>query len=260
MFTRLKYFFSNKKYLETEIKTDTDTINVNKKKIAIIIGLNYENTPNHLFGCINDTLIIKTLLTKNYNYNPKNIILCNDNGTTQIIPSKNNILKIFNTITNNITKFKTIFLYFSGHGGKNYLALINNELLFHYELKEYFIDKINTNINLIAVIDTCHSQDCFQLNYNFFNYNYYKYAFTKKNIKIIYSCLKNQQASEYYDYKTKTHYGLFTFYFQYILNECPDISWNLLIYYINSFMDKYKDSQYANLYFNKKKYHETVWF
>ena len=139
------------------------------------------------------------------------------------------------------------------------MLLNNNEKLYYEELKTFLIDKIQNNIKIIAIIDACSSEDCFKLKYNYFDYNFYKYRFKNCDIKIIYSCLKNQFAIEYYDPTTELNFGLFTFYLYNVLRIDPNISWNNLVYFINYYiLKKNKIKQVSNLYFNKSNTHEIV--
>ena len=47
-------------------------------KYALLIGLNYSSTSNKLYGCINDCLLIQSMLVNNYGYEPSNIVFMRD--------------------------------------------------------------------------------------------------------------------------------------------------------------------------------------
>ena len=42
---------------------------VKNRKFALLVGINYKNTVNELYGCINDTNNIRDLLNQKYGYN-----------------------------------------------------------------------------------------------------------------------------------------------------------------------------------------------
>jgi len=66
------------------------------KKIALLISTNYLNTPYELRGCNNDINLIYNLLINIFNYSKEDIILLTDYTTN--IPTKQNLMKIFNKI------------------------------------------------------------------------------------------------------------------------------------------------------------------
>ena len=57
-------------------------------KYAALIGLNYRNTPNEIYGCINDTTNIKNMLETKYGFN--NFVFLTDDTNNK--PTKENII------------------------------------------------------------------------------------------------------------------------------------------------------------------------
>ena len=92
-------------------------------KIAILsIGINYINTPNELYGCINDTTNFISYLKTNFNQYIKYCVQMRDDlpKTNSYYPTRQNIQNqianfINYTITNNCTH---IFFQYSDHGAQ----------------------------------------------------------------------------------------------------------------------------------------------
>jgi hypothetical protein len=156
----------------------------NRKKIALLIGINYEDDAQlRLRGCINDTEIIKNILITRFNYKPTDIIILTDN--TNVKPTKNNIRSTLNNIINrirneNITEF---FISFSGHGTNQYdrnsdendnydealvpLDCKKNGIILDDELHEKYLRRLPKNVNVFALMDCCHSGTILDLQYKY---------------------------------------------------------------------------------------------
>jgi hypothetical protein len=81
-------------------------------KKALLIGINYEKTDFELHGCINDVKNISEILKDSYDIH----ILTDE---TEIIPTKQNIIKEIEWLTSNLKKGDTLFFYYSGHGSNS---------------------------------------------------------------------------------------------------------------------------------------------
>src|SRR5688572_797749 len=94
----------------------TAVFNPTNKKFALLIGINYFNTPSQLYGCINDAKNIKAFL-KTQNYLEEHILMLIDDGTT-LMPTKQNIINALNTLINkaNNEQFNEFTISCSGHG------------------------------------------------------------------------------------------------------------------------------------------------
>jgi len=89
------------------------------KKIGLLIGCNYINTPNQLHGCQNDIIQFKKILVTKYKYIEKDIKVLMDKDTF-IHPTKANIISNLEEIVriSNTSVIDEIFIYYSGHGSK----------------------------------------------------------------------------------------------------------------------------------------------
>ena len=174
------------------IKRVTDEYNIKKKRLielisasnknkkALLIGINYINTPNELYGCINDTNNIKNLLQNNFNYSIFNILTDNTN-------KKPNKLNIINELTNllvNANNGDNIFFLYSGHGTCT-VDLNNDEddsqdemivplgstdirtCILDDEINKIIQKNLKVGVNLFMMFDSCFSGTVVDLKYNY---------------------------------------------------------------------------------------------
>jgi hypothetical protein len=216
--------------------------NIQNKK-ALLIGINYINTPYALNGCIDDTNKMKDFLSK-YGFNDFNIIT----DLTQCKPTKDNILNELKNLLINSNSNDLLFFYFSGHG--SYTYDVNNdevdkkdEMIISSDLKELIDDEIKNNlikylkkdVTLIGLFDSCHSGTILDLKYNYLDSNNYNnYSENNKvttecegNVIMISGCMDNQTSMEaIIDNKPQ---GVLTKYFIQSLTNNSNCSWRELL-------------------------------
>src|SRR5437016_6310466 len=93
-------------------------INSTNKKYAVLIGINYNDTPSSkLNGCINDVHNLKNILISKCGYGPENMTILVDDGTS-IVPTKRNMIDAFTLLVTKATreKFTELWISYSGHG------------------------------------------------------------------------------------------------------------------------------------------------
>ena len=175
----------NNKYnlLKVQLKNDISYINnlvmpeiKNKKNnSALLIGINYTGTDNELYGCINDTSSINSLISS---YNYQKICILTDNAQKK--PNRANILTEFKNLLSNSQSGDVLLLFYSGHG--SYISDKNNnektgtdQVIIPCDLNEIVDDElksiIQTNlkkdVTLIALFDCCHSGSILDLKYQY---------------------------------------------------------------------------------------------
>ncbi len=154
-------------------------------KFALLIGLNYSNTNNKLYGCINDCLLVQSMLVNNYGYETNNIVFMRDDiylSNSSLFPNRSNIINNINQLISksNNPNCESIYLHYSGHGSQikdtngdekdgmdefivpidyftNGSRIIDDEL---YNL----IMHVNDNVPLFVVVDCCCSGTILDLN------------------------------------------------------------------------------------------------
>ena len=88
-------------------------------KKALTIGINYLNTPNTLYGCINDIENISDVLISQYGYLKENIVqLRDDTSSPNFKPTRSIILSNLKKLVNESGKLSEIWIHYSGHGSQ----------------------------------------------------------------------------------------------------------------------------------------------
>lgn len=165
-----------KKKLYIDIQNANLLPNVIKRmtKKALLIGLNYVNTNNELYGCINDIYNIKKLLQDLFIY--EDIETLTDN-TTKL--TKQTIIEKFTNLLKNSTINDNLFFAFSGHGtyerdlnndeidGRDEAIVTNNGVvILDDELNQIIKTYLKPGVKLFALFDCCFSGTILDLKYN----------------------------------------------------------------------------------------------
>lgn len=155
-------------------------ITLNKKKFAVLVGINYTGTSSQLQGCINDVNHIKDFLINKCDYPPQNIyILCD---TIQNKPTKKNILAAFDLLIKKSQEgYRELWFSYSGHG--SYVSDTNGDendkrdevlcpldystsgFITDDDIYSNFLTKLPVEVTLFGLIDSCHSGSIFDLQY-----------------------------------------------------------------------------------------------
>lgn len=88
-------------------------------KKALLVGINYYNTPYRLYGCINDAVNLKELFVSRLGYLSSNITILRDDEPSPIVqPTRNNIINELIKIVADSAKCSEICICYSGHGSQ----------------------------------------------------------------------------------------------------------------------------------------------
>ncbi|ORY96418.1 caspase domain-domain-containing protein [Syncephalastrum racemosum] len=99
-------------------KVDYKLSDCRGRKRALLIGINYFNTPNELNGCINDVHNIKNFIMELYGFKEEDmVILTDDQSEPQFIPTRANIISAMQWLVNDAQENDSFFFHYSGHGG-----------------------------------------------------------------------------------------------------------------------------------------------
>jgi hypothetical protein len=195
----------------------------NINKIAILISSDYINYKKKKLYSSENNIVNMTDLLKNY-LNYTNIFFIKNYSKEEIIIFFKWFIKKY-IDTNNI-----IFFYFTGHGCKNGLLTEDYKILYNYEIKKYFINKLSKNSRLFCLIDACESENVFNLSYNYYNYRWsrhYNYVQPYAKVIMLSACKKNQNTND--NIINGKYHSFITYIFIDIIKENINISWKELI-------------------------------
>lgn len=86
---------------------------------ALLIGINYFNTPNELKGCINDVRNLAPFLNQRYGFPYDDmVILTDDQRDPAAQPTRDNIIRAMHWLVSGAQPNDSLFFHFSGHGGQ----------------------------------------------------------------------------------------------------------------------------------------------
>ena len=186
--------FIQKKYnsdiisLKRKLALDIKRINISNilpqrsipDKFAVLVGINYKNTPNELYGCINDTKNIQSILQNKYGFN--NFVFLTDETNKK--PTKQNILYTLTQLLVNSISGDSLFFLYSGHGTctadlngdevdrqDELIVPINatniKSCILDDELNLIIKSNLKPGVKLFALFDSCFSGTVLDLKYNF---------------------------------------------------------------------------------------------
>ena len=230
-------------------------IGMSSKK-ALLIGINYTNTSNELYGCINDTANVQQMLAAKFGY--PLFTLMTDKTVKR--PSKQNILV---ELTNLLVRSKpgdNLFFLYSGHGtntsdlnkdeedGQDELIVPIDATSIHScilddELYLLIQTHLKRGVKLVMLFDSCFSGTILDLKYNYLVSNdndnttnntlaiNENSSDTLGQVCVISGCKDNQTSADaYVNYNSKNMYsGAMTYAFLNALHAVKDVTWLQLI-------------------------------
>jgi len=230
---------------------------LNKNKKALLIGINYTGTSSQLYGCINDTTLIKERLSKN-GFTSINILT----DLTSKKATRDNILVEFKNLLVNSQSGDLLFLLYSGHG--SYTIDRNNdetdrrdELIISCDFKVVLDDEfksiIQTNlksgVTLFAMFDSCFSGTVLDLRYQYLdslNYDNYtentKTLETLGNVFMISGCTDKQTSMD--SVFNNQANGAMTWSLLESLKQNPTCNWRELV---KNMRDRLKEYNYQQI-------------
>ena len=249
----------------------------NKKKVALLIGINYtdaedEDNSSQLMGCINDIENVQHTLVNQVNYKPENItMLRDDTDDSKHRPTGMNIYRTLHRLVENSHFFGEIWLHYSCHGIS--INDTNNDerdgmdeaiVPCDYKTGGIITDDIffsllqHVRCPVFIIMDCCHSGTICDLPYSFYPSNtekntfirYYnqKQSIRNKNIFMLSGCQDKQTSADAYFNHKSQYGGAFTNAFLDILHM-HDYSIHILDLYINilKYLKKFNFSQRTTL-------------
>ncbi len=141
----------------------------NMVKRGLLIGINYRNTADQLYGCINDVNNVKNFLDTQLGYT-QHIILTDD---TPIKPTKANIVNAMNAFVQSLRSGDEGWFHYSGHGvlvrdsnrdeESGYDSCIapldyaRSGVISDDFIRSNLVSRVPRGVKLYVVLDACHS-------------------------------------------------------------------------------------------------------
>ncbi|KAI9021713.1 caspase domain-containing protein [Phycomyces nitens] len=152
------------------------------KKRALLVGINYYNTPSQLSGCISDVLKMKTFLMNFHGFRESDILLLTDDTKDPfLMPTNHNIRKAMAEMCRDSQLNDSFFFHFSGHGGNedDYNGdeidgkdeticpcdYENSGDIIDDDMYDLMVRPLCEGSRLTAVFDSCHSGTALDLPY-----------------------------------------------------------------------------------------------
>ncbi|KAL4966030.1 caspase family protein [Aspergillus stella-maris] len=152
------------------------------RRKALLIGINYFGQPNQLQGCINDVTNVSTFLHERHGYQRQDmVILTDDQKNPQSVPTKANILRAMQWLVNGAQPNDSLFIHFSGHGGRtpdldgdeedgfdDVIYPVDYRTVGHIvddQMHDIMVRPLQPGVRLTAVFDSCHSGTALDLPY-----------------------------------------------------------------------------------------------
>jgi len=212
----------------------------------LYIGISYENTKFQLNGCINDVLLMKSLLEKR-GFTSKLLT-----EKSEIKPTKQNIILQLEEFLSSSEDGDILYIHYSGHGS-NILDSNNDEKdgrdetivtsdfnhITDDEFHNIIKTKLTTKSKLFAVFDSCHSGSVLDLKYVFNNSNFDKVKDEEDlqpSIVLISGCKDEQYSQEVTT--TNGSHGLLTQTLYTNISQINNISWLQLYTNIKLMLNK----------------------
>jgi len=231
-----------------------------KNNSALLIGINYFKTNYELYGCINDTNSICSLIS---GYNFQKITILTDNIEKK--PTRNNILEEFKNLLINSQSGDVLLLFYSGHGsyildknnnektGKDQLIVpCDFNGIIDDDLKSIIQTNLKKDVTLVALFDCCHSGTILDLKYQYMDSleknNYTENANeteTTGNVIMISGCSDEQTSSD--SFFNNKNQGAMTWAFLEAFKSEKNITWRKLLIKMRDLLQKSNFDQIPQL-------------
>mmetsp|Transcript_22066 Transcript_22066/g.35878 ORF Transcript_22066/g.35878 Transcript_22066/m.35878 type:complete len:316 (+) Transcript_22066:105-1052(+) len=151
-------------------------------KWAVLIGINYVGQNGELSGCHNDVHNITKFLTNSQGFKQENMMTLLDDGHHKE-PTYRNIMDAFSWITRAAQPGDTVWIHYSGHGGRvedqdgdeddgydETLIPVDFQSAGQIrddDLLKYLVKPMREGVLMTCLMDCCHSGTVLDLPYNF---------------------------------------------------------------------------------------------
>jgi len=155
-----------------------------RRRKALLIGINYKGKPYQLQGCINDAKYLMNFLKENYDFKDENFrIMTDDAEDEKLIPTRENIINSMKWLTEGAKSGDSLLFHYSGHGlsiedkdgdeidglDESILPLDyeENGVILDDEIHDTMVKPLPEGCLLTALADCCHSGTVLDLPYSY---------------------------------------------------------------------------------------------
>ena len=151
-------------------------------KRAVLIGINYVGQDGELSGCHNDVKNISRYLQQVHGFRPENMITLMDDGM-HANPTYDKIMQAFQWVVNESQAGDTVWIHYSGHGGREYdedgdeddgydetlipVDFQRSSQIRDDDLLKYLVKPMREGVLMTCLMDCCHSGTVLDLPYRF---------------------------------------------------------------------------------------------
>lgn len=156
--------------------------NCSGRRKALLVGINYFGSKNELRGCINDVKNMSRFLNERFGYQWDDmVILTDDQRQMNKVPTRENIIRAMQWLTNNAQPNDSLFFHYSGHGGvtkdldgdeedgtDQVIYPVDFEQAGHLVddiMHDIMVRPLPSGCRLTALFDSCHSGTALDLPY-----------------------------------------------------------------------------------------------
>ncbi|QHO46755.1 uncharacterized protein DS421_6g190370 [Arachis hypogaea] len=140
------------------------------KRLAVLVGCNYYNTPNELHGCINDVLAMRDTLVKRFEFEAANIeVLTDAPGSSSPLPTGANIKLALARMVDAAKAGDVLYFHYSGHGTRipskkrghpfrqeEAIVPCDFNLITDLDFRQ-LVNRLPSGASLTILSDSCHS-------------------------------------------------------------------------------------------------------
>ena len=182
-------------------------------KYGLLIGINYINTEDELYGCINDVSNMKMFLESKLGYT--NFVVLTEDIPSKL-PTKQNILRAIHSLVRVLKSGDEVWLHYSGHGILVYdrsgdeedgydscispLDYNRTGVISDDTLRSILVQKIPSGVKLYIVLDACHSGTGCDLRYKYDDFSILKDKNVKSSIYVPSEWSLRQTSYEFEEY------------------------------------------------------------
>jgi len=155
-----------------------------RRRKALLIGINYKGKPYQLQGCVNDAKYLMKFLKENYDFKEENFrIMTDDAEDEKLIPTRENIINSMKWLTAGAKAGDSLLFHYSGHGlsvedkdgdeidglDESILPLDyeENGVILDDEIHDIMVKPLPEGCLLTALADCCHSGTVLDLPFSY---------------------------------------------------------------------------------------------